>query len=88
MSDLSALTQVKSPKPDMSGSKAGFQRDFLDMFNLGPDMPGELYDHCNLTSTGLVRPFYRHVRVLTQLCHLREISSVSGLSWFGVFIPV
>jgi hypothetical protein len=72
----------------MSDSNVGFQRDFSDMLGLGPDMSGELYDHCNLNSTGLVRPFSRHVRVLTQLCHLREISSVSGLSQFGVFILV
>jgi hypothetical protein len=75
-------------KSDMSGSNAGFQRDFLDMSDLGSNMSGELYDRCNLNSTGLVRPFSGHVRVLTQLCHLREISSVSGLSRFGVFIPV
>jgi hypothetical protein len=75
-------------KSDMSGSNAGFQRDFLDMSDLGSNMSGELYDRCNLNSTGLVRPFSGHVRVLTRLCHLREISSVSGLSRFGVFIPV
>jgi hypothetical protein len=86
MSGLSALTRVKSPEPDMSGSKAGYQRDFSDMSSLGADMSGELYDGCNLNSTGLVRPFSRHVRVLTQLCHLIEISSVSGFSRFGVFI--
>jgi hypothetical protein len=95
MFDLSALTQVKSLELDMSGSKADFQRDFLDISGLRLDrsslksyMSDELYDHCNLNSTGLVRPFSGHVRVLTQLCHLREISSVSGLSRFGVFIPV
>jgi hypothetical protein len=95
MFDLSALTQVKSLEPDMSGSKADFQRDFmdisglrLDMSSLKSDMSDELYGHCNLNSTGLVWLFSGHVRVLTQLCHLREISSVSGLSRFGVFIPV
>jgi hypothetical protein len=51
-------------------------------------MSGELFDRCNLNSTRLVRPFSEHVRILTQLCHLREISLVSGLSQFGVFIPV
>jgi hypothetical protein len=66
--------RVKSPESDMSGSNASFQRDFLDMSGLGPDMPGELYDRRNLNSTGLVRIFSGHVRVLTQLCHLREIS--------------
>jgi hypothetical protein len=35
-----------------------------------------------LNSIGLVRPFSEYVRVLTQLCHLRKFSSVSGLSWF------
>jgi hypothetical protein len=72
----------------MSNSNAGFQRDFLDMSGLGPDMSGELYDYYNLNYTGLVWPFSEHVWVLTQLCHLREISSVSGLSRFGVFISV
>jgi hypothetical protein len=81
MSGLSAITRVKSPQPDMFGSNAGFQRDFSDMSGLVPDMYGELYDHCNLNSIRLVR-------VLTQLCHLREISSVSGLSQFGVAIRV
>jgi hypothetical protein len=88
MSDLSVLNQVKSPESYMSGLKAGLQRDFLGMSDLGLDISGELYDHCNLNSTGLVQSFSGHVRVLTQLCHLREISSVSGLSWFGVFILV
>jgi hypothetical protein len=81
MSGLSTLTRVKSQESDMPGSRAGFQRDFPDVPGLEPDMSGELYDRCNLNSTGLVR-------VLTQLCHLREISSVSGLSRFGVFIPI
>jgi hypothetical protein len=54
MSGLLALTRIKSPEPDMSGSKASFQRDFSDM-------SGELYDRCNLNSTGLVWPFSRHV---------------------------
>jgi hypothetical protein len=81
MSDLLALTRIKSPEPDMSGSKASFQRDFSDM-------SGELYDRCNLNSTGLVWPFSGHVWVLTQLCHLREISLVSGMSQFEVFILV
>jgi hypothetical protein len=72
----------------MFSSKASFQRDFLDMSGHRPDISGELYDHCNLNFTGLVRPFSGHVWVLTQLCHLREISSMSGLSRFGVFIPV
>jgi hypothetical protein len=88
LSGLSVLTRVKSLEPNMSSSKAGFQRDFLNMSSRGPDMFGELYDRCNLNSTGLIRPFSRHVWVLTQLCHLREISSVSDLSRFGVFIPV
>jgi hypothetical protein len=72
----------------MFSSKAGFQRDFSDMSYLGPDMSGELYNHCNLNSTGLVYPFSRHVWVLTQLWHMREISSMSDLSWFGDFILV
>jgi hypothetical protein len=88
MSGLSTLTRVKSSEPGMSGWKADFQTDFLDMSGLGPDMSSELYDHCILNSIGLVRAFFGHVQVLAQLCHLREISSVSGLSWFGVFIPV
>jgi hypothetical protein len=46
-----------------------------------------LYDHYNLNFTVLVRLFSEHVRILTQLCHLREISSVSSLSRFGV-LPV
>jgi hypothetical protein len=88
MSILSALTQIKSLELNMSGSKASFQRDFSNMSDLELDMSDKLYDRCNLNSTGLVRPFFGHVRILTQLCQLREISSVSGLSWFGVFIPV
>jgi hypothetical protein len=54
MSGLSVLTRVKSQKPDMSGLKASFQRDFLDMFGIGPDMSGELYDRYNLNSIVLV----------------------------------
>jgi hypothetical protein len=81
MSGLSALTRVKSSDPGKSGWKAGFQRGFSDMSGLGPDMSGELYDHCILNSIRLVRAFFGHVWVLAQLCHLREISSVSGLSY-------
>jgi hypothetical protein len=45
-------------------------------------MSGEHCDRCNLNSTELVRHFSGHVRVLTQLCHLREFPLVSGLSQF------
>jgi hypothetical protein len=34
MSNLSALTQVKFPEPDMCGSQAGFQRAWTDMYDL------------------------------------------------------
>jgi hypothetical protein len=82
------LFQNKSGPPDLSDPFNGFQRCFPDMSGLRLDMCGELYDHWNLNTTGLVRPFFRHVRVLTQTCHLRGISSVSGLSQFWVTLPV
>jgi hypothetical protein len=72
----------------LSDPFTGFQRHFLDMSDPGPDMSDELYDRWNLISTGLVRPFSRHVRVLTKTCHLSEFSSVSGLSRFGVTLLV
>jgi hypothetical protein len=87
-SDRLDLFQNKSDPPDLSGPFIRFQRCFLDMFGLGPDMSSELYDRWNLNSTGLVWPFCRNVLVLTQTCHLREFSSVSGLSWFGVTLLV
>jgi hypothetical protein len=58
----------RSDPLDISQSKSGpftrFQRHFLDLSDLVPDMSSEQYDRWNLNSTGLVRPFFRHVRVL------------------------
>jgi hypothetical protein len=87
-SDWLNLFQNNSSPPNLSGLFTRFQRCFLDMSDPWPDMFGKQYDRCNLNSIGLLQPFFGHIQVLTLLCHLREISSVSGLSWFGVLIPV
>jgi hypothetical protein len=87
-SDQVDLFQNKSGPPDLSDPFTRFQRYFLDMSGPESDMSGELYDRWNLNSTRLVRPFSEHVRVLTQTYHLREFSSVSRLSRFGLTLPV
>jgi hypothetical protein len=76
------MFQNKSGPPDLSSPFIGFQRYFPDMSNLGPDMSGELYDCSNLNTIELVWTFSGHVPILTQTCHLRGFSSMSGLSQF------
>jgi hypothetical protein len=81
-------SQSKSGSPDLSSPFFRFQRLFLDLSGLGPDMFDELFDRWNLNSTGLVQPFSEHVRVLNQICQFREFPSETTLSLFGVTLLV
>jgi hypothetical protein len=87
-SDRLDLSQSKSGPLDLSGPFTRFQRLFSDLSGLRPDMFGNLFDRWNLNSTGIVRPFSRHARVLNQFCQFREFPSESALSMFGVTLPV